>query len=85
MSNESCEIPQVKLTDWDEIDRLKVEAGRIASDLAPRITTGDVFRWDELKDLTNQNLTLWKLLLRDLRSKGVKIGNNKDQFVRKSI
>ena len=82
LSEDNCEVPSFRLTDWDEIARLRKEASRLASGLLERLRDGGTVSWDELREISRGNTTLWKLLLKELRLLGVNIGNNKDQKVR---
>jgi len=82
LSEDNCEVPLFRLTDWDEIARLREEASKLASGLLERLRGGGAVRWDELKEISGGNTTLWKLLLKELRLLGVNIGSSKDQNVR---
>ncbi len=82
LPEENCPVPSFRLTDWDEIARLKEEASRLAEVIRARLRNGGAVSWDDLKMTAYGNLTLWKLLLKDLRLMGMNIGNSKDPIVR---
>lgn len=80
---DACEAkPKVARTDWTEIERLKKEASRMATELEVGLKLRRL-HWDELKALCSTNSTLWKLLLKELRLRGYDIGNYKQPYVTK--
>jgi hypothetical protein len=74
----------VRLTDWAEIARYHRAAERLAQELMPQLEGGRSLHWDHLKVRCDQNLTVWKLLLRSLRQRGFDIGSHDEPYVRTS-
>jgi hypothetical protein len=73
---------QTRRTNWAEIARYHRAAERLAQELMPQLAGGASLHWDDLKARCDQNLTVWKLLLKELRQRGCDIGLWNDPYVR---
>ncbi|MBM3897289.1 MAG: hypothetical protein FJ358_02020 [Thaumarchaeota archaeon] len=69
-------------TDWNLIGQYKQKARALATEVEPRLQREEI-SWDELKEICSMNTTLWKLLLKEFRSRGYDIGSYKKQFLAK--
>ena len=79
---ESCERKtEYKPTDWNQIDLYKQKAKVLASELEPKLMKGEKISWNYLKEICLMDMTLWKLLLKEFRSKGYSVGDHKKQFL----
>lgn len=81
---ESCKRKtEYKPTDWSQIDLYKQKAKALASKLEPSLMRGEKISWNDLKEICSMDTTLWKLLLKEFRSRGYSIGDSKNQFLAK--
>jgi hypothetical protein len=79
---ESCERTDYKPTDWKLIDWYKQKAKALASEIEPRLMHEEI-SWNALKEICSMDMTLWRLLLKEFRSRGYDIGDYKEQFLAK--
>ncbi len=81
---ENCERKsEYRPTDWKQIDLYEEQARVLASELDLSIMQGEKISWNELKEICLMDMTLWKLLLKEFRSRGYSIGHHGEQNVAK--
>jgi len=81
---ESCERKtECRPTDWKQIDLYKDQVRVLASELEPSLMQGEKISWNDLKEICLMDMTLWKLLLKEFRSRAYNIGHYGKQYLAK--